>query len=801
MYFSGTIYRAILPLVLFALLLAGAREASAQAKKLYEQIPFDRITIEEMGQPVVLTVQPLKLPGRIVPTMPKLSEKIRLRLVNDPREFELSWFDIKKVELFEQMVLAEADKLTAAGKLDEAFDYFAFLLDLYPDLAGLKTSREAYLYRSAGAAFAQQKYDEALAVTEELLSQNPQYRASDSAPTLMTVLGSIADKMLASYFEKQDFLSTRVLLRRLESQYRASNESFAVKWREQLTTLAKTHRDVAAEHLRAERFAEAHDALSLMQAVWPDVEGGAALVADLRARYPRVVVGVTHPARTFEPTSLQRVSSRRAGILTSATLMQMQSVTAEGGIYVSPLAQSTLSEDGLQLTFTLPRSTVDAATSTSEPPAAVWISQQLLGTADPQSETFNAAWARALESVKIASPTRVVADLAQLHVLPQALLRNVPLPSSGIGDVTPYSVLSKEANMVRLVRTQTTAGAGSRPSEVAERTYDDPDRMIAAIRRGEVDVIDCLSAADAPAIAGDSNIAIGSYSMPTTHLITLNLQHPYLGMRTFRRALLYGINRQAILDQGLLAGRPVAGSQVVSGPFPAPFAGSQQGAYAYDEAVLPRPYDPRLAVTLRILAQAEIKAVHDKLVQDIPKLEPLVLGHPADEPSRIACRAILSQWKLLKIECTLKEFPPGVFDDPDGTCDLVYRQLAAWEPLTDATRLFGENGIAPTSNPFLKLSLQQLDEARNWQQARARLAQLHRIVHEEVEVLPLWQTIDQFAYRKDRVSLDGARISLYQDIDRWLAPAATTAVNSTLGPADISSASSRLATSSTAGVR
>lgn len=769
----------LLALAWLALVSAWSREVSAQGgKRLYQQVPFDRITIEEMGMPQVLVVQPLKLPGRLVPSNPRPTEKLRLRLVNDAREFEIAWGDIKKLELYEQIVLAETDKLIADGKLDEAFDYLVFLLDYYPKLEGLKNSRESFLYRSAGAAFSKQKYDEALAVLEELWAQNPQYRASETAPTLMAVLGNIADRMLAGYFEKEDYSSTRTLLKRLETTYKASNETFAKKWREQLDSLAAIHRDAAAEHLKAKRFAEAHDELSNMQAVWPEVEGGAALVAELRRLYPRVVIGVTHPAHELAPTSLQNPAARRTGQLTSATLMQLKSLTAEGGVYASPLGTTTLSEDGLQLTFVLPPALAAASNAQGELPAAVWLSKVLLRTADPASDEFNAAWARTIDSVRVASPARVITEFKLLHVMPQALLRNVPLPTTGVGNLKQYAILAQDSTVMRLVRAQSTETTPTSPSEVAERVYDDTDRAINGLRRGEIDVIDVLFPGDINAFSSDPNIVVAPYNVPTTHLLTVRMNHPFLSNRTFRRALLYGINRQLILNKGLLGDRQIAGSQLVSGPFPAPFEGNQQGAYAYDETVLPRPYDPRLAATLRILAEAEIRSAKEKAMEAVPKLEPLVLGHPADETSRIACRAIKAQWKLLKIECTLKEFPPGVFDDPDGSCDLVYRQLAAWEPLTDASRLFGELGIAPTNNPFIKLSLQQLDGARNWQVARQRLAQLHRLVHEEVEVLPLWQLVDHYAYRKDRVLLEGTRISLYQDIDRWLAPAAATAQSS-----------------------
>ena len=51
--------------------------------------------------------------------------------------------------------------------------------------------------------------------------------------------------------------------------------------------------------------------------------------------------------------------------------------------------------------------------------------------------------------------------------------------------------------------------------------------------------------------------------------------------------------------------------------------------------------------------------------------------------------------------------------------------------------------------------------------ARRLARTLHRLVHEEVTILPLWQTIDHFAYRKTLRGIAPRRLSLYQDVEQW----------------------------------
>ena len=74
-----------------------------------------------------------------------------------------------------------------------------------------------------------------------------------------------------------------------------------------------------------------------------------------------------------------------------------------------------------------------------------------------------------------------------------------------------------------------------------------------------------------------------------------------------------------------------------------------------------------------------------------------------------------------------------------------------------------------SQRPFVQLTLRQLDQTQNWQQARDRLRRLHRLIHEDVALLPLYQTIDHFAYRRSLQGLAPARVTLYQDIDQWQA--------------------------------
>jgi hypothetical protein len=63
--------------------------------------------------------------------------------------------------------------------------------------------------------------------------------------------------------------------------------------------------------------------------------------------------------------------------------------------------------------------------------------------------------------------------------------------------------------------------------------------------------------------------------------------------------------------------------------------------------------------------------------------------------------------------------------------------------------------------------VRQVETAKNWREVRQRLHDLHRIAHTEVVVIPLWQTIDYFAYSPRLEGLNEQPVLLYQAIEQW----------------------------------
>jgi hypothetical protein len=125
------------------------------------------------------------------------------------------------------------------------------------------------------------------------------------------------------------------------------------------------------------------------------------------------------------------------------------------------------------------------------------------------------------------------------------------------------------------------------------------------------------------------------------------------------------------------------------------------------------------------------------------------------------------QLKQMQIEVTLTELPPGMARPEKDDFDLLYAEASIGEPLVDARQVLGEEGMALITNTYIRQALRDLDGARSWREARDRLVELHGRVHTDLVVMPLWQLVDHFAYRKSVQNLTARPALLYQDVEQW----------------------------------
>jgi len=751
---------------------AAPTEPPPPPKRFYQQEAYDIITLDKANDNKELKVMPLQLPERRLPEPVKRVGKLKVRLFDDRAdEYEVAWRNIDKVDFFEELVLREAGKVVAEAmaltgadkhteaqaKFDEAFEFYQWLLRFYPQTQGLQTAVQDYLYLNAGALFRAQRVEEAFAILEELYGQNRQYQYQGGPQTALAAMERVGERLIGLQVEAQNYRAARLLLERLQRLYGGTLQTIAT-WRDKLIALATAKRDEAAAHLAAQRFRQAHEAGQEMLRIWPALPGGREVVLEIARQYPLVVVGVAQPALNFATAAPDDPAAQRTDYLLHRTLVEFVERGPEGGAYASPWGTVQQSADRTELIFEL-RPQPGVAFSGYD------LSRELLAMADPGSASYQPAWASLMSEVKVQSVRRVRVKLRHPHVLPQALLQVQVSDSGPLG--ARYRVAEQAAGETRFEPANPPA-AGAEPSPVIVERFDaEPRKAIEDLRKGKLDAIDRLLPNDALRLRDDDTLHVGTYAFPSIHVLVPNRDNPFLANRVFRRALVYGINREVILHKGLLDEAKVEGTRVLSAPLPAGVTRDDPAAYAYDESIAPLPYDPVMSAILLRLADQQLGAAADKKKEPAPELKELVLAHPAGELPRFVCKQIQTQWNVIGIKCALRELPPGQCRVPDGKFDLLYAEFTIREPLTDAAALFGPHGLTQAADPFLSLTLRRMNEAANWKEARDLLHDLHRQLFEDVTLLPLWQMLDYFVYQSGLTGLQDRPIAFYQNVERW----------------------------------
>jgi ABC-type transport system substrate-binding protein len=386
--------------------------------------------------------------------------------------------------------------------------------------------------------------------------------------------------------------------------------------------------------------------------------------------------------------------------------------------------------------------------------------------AQSNSPHFRPDFATLLSGVAIGPPGTAELHFSRVHVRPESMLQ-VPPPAAGAA--AGFAIADYAPNQVVFSAIGPSSSQPTGLQAIVEQTMPDDEAAVAALVAGEIDILERVPPWHLERLRAAQGVRVENYRLPTVHVLIPNLRRPLLAKREFRRALCFGIDRQWIVERVLLGGKSAAGFDVLSGPFPAGVSLSDPMRYGYNNRIAPRPFEPRLAAILATVAWSSVQtSTDDEEKTASAALPELTLAHSADPVARLACQSIQAQLERQGITMTLKEFTAGELLAGRVDCDLRYAELAVWEPVTDARRLLGPGSLTgDLQSPYLDAALRQLDQATNWNDVRARLAEVHEIAHHELPLIPLWQTINYFAYRTSVRGIGESPVTLYQNIDNW----------------------------------
>ncbi len=568
----------------FAWLAFAFAGAVTAQQPLYRQTPFDLLVLKsavEEGRE--FKIMPLDLPSRRVPSQP--SGSLKVRLVDDAaNERLIQWRLIERVDLFENMVLREASQVVAGGNLDAAFPYFVFLNRNFPGTEGLASAYHQYLFAVGGRMYTSGREFEALAALEELYNQSPEFQIGGR--TVLAAISVVSDKCIASYVNNDDLDNARRLLTRLNDKFTGDRAPGVAKWRDELSRRAAVKRDELARMLRDKQYEGAHRVSREMLRIWPEVPNGRELADEAARRFPVVAVGVAEPPAEPDVLRLDSWAARRQGRLHERVLMEFLYPGPEGGVYLCPwgLVERD-AEDPTRFLIELRRPR-DAEEKT---PTGYTLARLLLTRADPETSPDH-LWASLLKNIRVEDVYTTQIELTRPSVLPEALLR-IKLEENA-DSFSPYRLASEneqEQSRRYLLRDDYALRGPTQPAQLTERFFEDTQDAIEALRRGEIDIIDRMYPADAAGLLAtqDPEIEVHEYATPTLHMLWPNYSNPFLANRHFRRALVYAIARETILQQIVLEGKTLPGCRVISAPLPAGKSATDTMSYAYNEDVAP----------------------------------------------------------------------------------------------------------------------------------------------------------------------------------------------------------------------
>jgi ABC-type transport system substrate-binding protein len=739
--------------------------------RIIDDEAYDEIVLND-EENTVIKVRPLELEKRrpIDPKSKRKSEKLIVRQIEDPTEdYEVKWGDIAEVRLFEYMVLEKARELVRQGKddkakFDEVYDYFDFLKREYPKVEGLTAALGDYLYEDAGYWHRHEKYENAYALLNQLYEVDPQYARLPAA------LGATTQKLVEPYLAADDYPAARRLIGRLAKKF--PQNPVVTRFHEQWADEARQLIAAGRAQIAAGTAREAWDKAQRVLFVWPRLPEAKKFFDELYTAWPRIVVGVTAPVPPVEQPRLASWSARRDGRLLHRLLVEFIGAGAEGGEYACPFGQVERTDIGRRLIFRLKRDVKASADGTHL--TGYDVARQLAALADARQPGFEPTWADLFGGVSVQDVYQVDVELRWSYVQPLALLETpvAPLKTGASPDsIGPYRLGEVKPGEAHFLADESYfASQAGEPKEIVERYLANSKDCWTALERGRVHLVDRLAPWEIERYRANGEFVVESYALPTIHCLAPNPERPFMQHRCYRRALAYGIDRELLLKHHVLRDQPLAGCSLVSGPFPIGSGFDDPLRYAYNAQVEQRPRNPRLAIALAQVALHDLNEAAKKRGEpEIKECPKIVLAHPANDIAREACKGIQRHIQSLKFTVELRELEPGISLPTDRNYDLLFLEISAQEPLVDAARLLGPDGILGQANPYMTLALVQLAKSTNWQEARQILGRIHQLAADDVAVIPLWQFPEHFAYHRSLKAVGAKPVLLYQNVESWQA--------------------------------
>ncbi|WP_422929983.1 ABC transporter substrate-binding protein [Singulisphaera sp. PoT] len=727
--------------------------------------PFD--PLKEKSRPEASKVGNVFIPGeREKLGLPKEEEEkqvppsqveIPLHLLQgEIRDYKIKRGLIKKVEYFEDLLLADGERLVRAGDFAKAFESYLRVQNRQGNWPGLDDHVNQLLFEEGSAALRDGDGERGVRLLRELFARKPKYPGVSDK--LATAYGTRASRA----FDLGLYAKGRRILHELEPL--APNHPTLREVQSRFITRAQKLAEDAGKASGDRRL----DMLVEGLRVWPTLEGLGDRYATSFREETTLDVAVTDVPHPIGPW-IETPADERINRLLFLPLFAHDDEDSIQGKAHGQLASGLESGDlGRKLVVSIRKSI--PWSDGSRPVSSADVARAFIDRASPTSPAFNARWAENLKQVETPDDSKVEIQLARALLKPASwLIMPVGPAHAGfdgrvvMGDQSrvvvgdgPYQwSASNETSMVLR------GAKGMKIRRIRELVLPSAEACIGSLVRGDISLLEHVPSYRVASLASQADIKIGRYSRPSLHRIALDGRTPALRNRALRRGISYAVDRRTLLEETLLKHPPDAANLVSDGPF-------AKGSYADAVGIEPFTFDPYLAKMLVAAARKEMGGNPIKLT----------LEYPALPEAQAVIPKIVEVLKVIGLEITTKEWPESQLEAElrsGRRFDLAYRASRPEEPVLEAGRMLCPGYDAPSSgdalasvaSPRILQLLLQLERAPEWPTAKGIATQIDAETRDELPVIPLWQLEDHYAWRTRLQGPPEVADTLYQGIETW----------------------------------
>lgn len=722
-------------------------------------------------------------------------------LEDQSSDYRLPFTQVKEIITFPMLMLRRVDELLKDDDITKAYELLMEVDRLAPGWEQATPQFDALLLKEAQIRVDQGNISAALALLDELAGRNI------DNPELPVFMARLLNEQIEEAMDDEDYPRARYYLSRFSRHF--PKHEVVVRWSDKMEGMMKDLLKQSQQKRQAGEHREAAVLANAANHIWRPTANDRVLYTQLAARYQtlRVAVRAFSKPDVISPIPLE--ADRRHRELTVVSLFEPTS-TDELTYFQSSFFELWDPRDlGREVVFSIQQ---QRPYWQSQPVlSANQIADAMSDMLNPKHDDFNPRLASFIREFSVRSPTQLQVSFRRVPLNLEALfrfvIRGVPADQLDNPDAekqilsTRFSLV-EESDERRVYRRNIPEPDGLNErqyhlAEVEERLYPDRISQIRAFNRGEVDMLPHVLPWEVDLFKKfPEKYAVQQYAIPQTHVIVFNpLSEKVSENPQLRRALSFGVDRENLLKIILLRDEDMKYGRPVSAPW-------HTTSYANSPIVDPPVYDHYLSYLLRLtaleklripdkqqfVADAKAKALANNEEWDEelfrqdnadainaaaahikqPKLKMLV---EPDDLVQLASEKIIERWTALGFEVeTVSADEPGETSDD---WDMMYRRVQMEEPLLDLWSLLLTDdkfdvSLLTAYPDWMRQELINLDYATSFDDAQQKLFRIHRHMHAQAFMIPLWEIDDFMVFPRQRVkNFQGRPLTIYHGVEQW----------------------------------